>query len=229
MSRAGTILDLVRDAAGREAPLSVDVISAGETSLEIETRMIPLMVVLVVAVAGAMLPALSLVEERERHTLDAVLVTPASIPDVMVAKGLLGVLTGSLVGVVTLALNGVLDTGPVLLVAAVVVGAVMMAEFGLALGSWARDSNTLFTVWKAGAIVLIFPVVFFIWDGFPEWVARLGPTFYFLRPMFAVAVEGAGAGDVWFDLVIAAAICVVLVPAVAAMARRLERTLATSN
>jgi len=112
---------------------------------------------------------------------------------------------------------------------AVLIGATMMAEVGLLFGSWARDTNTLFAAWKGGGLVLFLPAVFFIWPDLPGWPARLLPTYYFLEPAYAVGVEGARLADVAGNLVIGALLCIALVPAVAAVGRRLQRRLVAGH
>jgi ABC-2 type transport system permease protein len=77
--------------------------------------------------------------------------------------------------------------------------------------------------------VLVFPVIFFVWPDLPSWPARLGPTYYVLRPVYAASVEGAAFADVRVDLAVAAAICAVLLAAVAAVGRWLELRLAAGR
>jgi ABC-2 type transport system permease protein len=224
-----TTTDLVRQVAGRPPPVEVEVVALGEVPLDLALRALPLLVIFAVAVGGAMVPAMSLVEEKERRTLDAVLVTPVTITDVLVAKGLLGVILATLAGTITLALNDAFGSDPLALVAAVVIGAVMMAEFGLMLGAWARDTNTLFTAWKSGAILLIFPVIFYLFPDLPQWIARLGPTYYVVEPVFAVAIEGAGLSEVAGQLGVAIMICAALAPAVVVTGRWMERRLSATS
>ena len=69
-------------------------------------------------------------------------------------------------------------------------------------------------------------MILYIWPTLPKWIAQIGPTYYFLQPIFEVSVSGAGLADVWFELVVAAAICIALVPVVAVMGARMERDLA---
>lgn len=220
---AVTTLDLVRAVEGTTSPVEVDVVQLGEGGLDLASRLIPLLVVMAVAIGGALVPAAGLVEEKERRTLDAVLVTPASLADVFAAKLAIGVFVAIVSGTLTLALNGVWGAAPAALVAAVAIGGLMMAEIGLAVGSWARDQNTLFAVWKAGAILLIYPVVFFIWPDLPQWIAMIAPTWWFLDPIFSLSLEGAAFADVVGSLAVALGWCVALVPVVVLMGRRLER------
>ena len=216
------LLGATRELAGGGPPLTIEVRALGEPVAPLTARLLPLAVIVAVAVAGAMVPASSLVEERERATLDALLVSPVTTNDVLMAKGLLGGVLGLATGLVTLALNQAFGAQPSATVLGMIIGAVMMAEFGLLLGVRVPDTNTLFAAWKVGALLLIFPVIFFVWPGLPSWPARLGPTFYFLRPIFTVSSGQGTLNDVALDLTFGAFICIALLPAVAAAGRRLE-------
>jgi ABC-2 type transport system permease protein len=220
-----TVLDLVRGLSGAVAPVEVDVVELGEAGLPLQLRLLPLLVLYAVAIPGGMIPAASLVQEKEQGTLPAVMASPASMADVLLAKGALGAVLAVLAGVVTLALNDAFGGQAVALLLAIALGGVMMALVGLLLGSWAPDTNTLFAAWKGGGIVLFLPAVFFIWPNLPTWPAQLIPTYYFLQPAFAVSVEGAGLADVRGTLLIGAAICVALLPLVRAAGHRMERRL----
>lgn len=220
---AVTTLDLVRGLTTTAPPLEVDLVPIGDRPLPLELQLLPLVVIMAVAIAGATVPAASLVEEKERRTLDALLVSPLRMSEVLLAKGLLGWGLAVVSAVVTLSVNGVLARAPVVMLLAVAIGAVMMAEVGLLLGAWAPDTNTMFAAWKGGAVLLLFPVIFFVWPGIPTWPARLGPTYYFLQPIFAASVEGATLADVWPQLLVGAGICAALVPVVRATGDRLQR------
>jgi ABC-2 type transport system permease protein len=219
---AVTALDLIRGIEGDNAPVEVELVIVGDEPLPLELTVLPLFVIMAVALAGVMIPAASLIEEKQAGTLAALLVTPSQISEVLGAKGLLGTILAVVAGTVTLAINGVIGASPVVMLTAVVLGAVMMAQVGLILGSWARDINTMFAAWKSGGLILFFPVIFFIWPDLPTWPARLGPTFYFLEPVHRASTEGATLGDVWLELAVAAVLCLALVPAVIGMGRRLE-------
>jgi ABC-2 type transport system permease protein len=219
---AVTVLDLVRDLEGRDAPVAVEIATVGEEGLPFELTMVPLFVVMAIALAGVMIPAAGLIEEKQAGTLAALLVTPARASEVLGAKGLLGAILAITSGTITLAINGVLGAAPLVMLTAVVLGAVMMSQIGLLLGVWARDMNTMFAAWKGGGLLLFYPVIFFIWPDLPTWPARFGPTFYFLEPVHRASVDGAGFAEVWLELAVAAAICLALAPAVAAVGRRLQ-------
>ena len=224
-----TMVDLIREVAGSPAPIDVETITVGEgESVPIVSRLLPLIVLMAVLIAGALTPATSLVEEKEKRTLTALLVTPTRLSDVLIGKGALGFILAMATGVVTLALNGALGANPAALILVLVLATLMAAEVGLMLGSFAKDTKALYTIWKSGAIVLVAPVVFFIWPNLPQWIAKIFPTYYFLSPLFEIAIRGAGLADVWMELAIGFAICVVLLPGVYTLGRRMEATLAAT-
>ena len=224
-----SVIDLVRGLTDAQAPVSVDVVELGEATLPLDLRLLPLLVLYAVAIPGGFVPAASIVEEKERGTLHALLASPASMGEVLVAKAALGILLGLLAGTVTLALNDAFGAQPLAVMLALTLGAVMMAQIGLLLGAWAQDTNTLFTAWKAGGIILFLPAVVFIWPGLPSWPAYALPSYYFLQPAFAVSVEGATLADVAVTLAIGAAICLALLPVVAAAGRWLTVHLAAGR
>ncbi|MDF1597195.1 MAG: ABC transporter permease [Acidimicrobiia bacterium] len=222
-----TALDLVRQVTGEPAPVAVDVVTIGDAeAVPIATRMVPLLMMYAVAIAGAFVPAASIVQEKEKGTINSVLVTPATVTDFLAGKAGLGIVLAMATGIITLLLNNAFGNHPFTLMLALLVAAVMMAEIGLILGIFAKDSNTLFALMKSGGILLFYPVVFYIWPSLPQWIAKIAPTYWFLQPIFEVGVKDASFGDVWGQLVIALVWIIVLIPAVRAMSKRLEQRVA---
>lgn len=90
-----------------------------------------------------MVPATSLVEEKQKQTLTALTTTPTSLEEVLLAKGLLGVILSLVVGVLILVMNRALGVQPLLLLLVLGLGAAMAAAFGVLLGVYVKDINTL--------------------------------------------------------------------------------------
>ena len=224
-----TALDLVRGLAGTQLPVDVQVVPLGDKGYDLVTRLLPMLMIYAVVIGGSFLPAMSIVQERETRTLDAVLATPASIHEVLAAKGIFGFVLAILTGVFTLFLNSAWGFHPWAMFVTLMVAGVMMAEFGLILGAVAKDSTVLFTLLKSAGLLIVFPVIFPIFPGLPQWIAWLGPTYYFLDPIFKIAIEGAGLAQVWLPLSIGAVICVAIIPVVGVLGKRLERTLAITT
>ena len=221
-----TMVDLIREVAGAPAPIDVETVTVGEgEAVPLVSRLLPLIVLMAVLIAGALTPATSLVEEKEKRTLTALLVTPTRLADVLLGKGALGFILAMATGTVTLALNGALGANPAALLLVLVLATLMAAEVGLMLGAFAKDTKALYTIWKSGAIVLLAPVIFFIWPNLPQWIGKLFPTYYFLSPLFDIAIRGAGLADVWLELTIGFTICAVFLFGVHALGRRMEASL----
>ena len=218
-----TTLDLVRAVEGRTVPLTVEVVTTGDgDEASLVQRMVPLLVLMALLVAGVFVTSFSLVEERERRTIDAVLVTPAGLGDVLVAKATLGLLLAVAMATATLALNGALRGSPPALLVALFVGALMAVTIGLLYGTLARDARSLYTLFKSLNIVLLGPVVFYLFPDWPQWIARLFPTYWFLDPIVAVTARGASLAEVAPALLVALAITAALAAVVAALAGRLQ-------
>lgn len=214
------IADLLRNATPH-TPVHVDVVGVGEGSpLPIETRLMPLMVLLAVMIAGILLTASSIVDEKSKGTLTAMLVTPMRMSEFLAAKGLLGFLLATLCGVVTLAMNGMLGRAMLPLLVILALAALMMAELGLILGSAVKNINILFSIWKGGTWPLMLPIIPYLWAAFPPWAAKLSPTYCFVDPAWRVTVEGAPFAAVAPTLAIGIGVCVALVPFVVWLGRR---------
>lgn len=224
-----TTLDLVRGATGAEAPVDVEVLTLGDAeAVPIATRLVPLLMIYAVSIAGAFVPAASIVEEKENGAIHSVLVTPTTMREYLAGKSGLGVVLAMATGVVTLLLNQAFGTNPLLVLAILLTAAVMMAELGLMAGMYAEDSNMLFALMKGGGILLFYPVVFYIWPNLPQWIAKTAPTYWFLEPMFEVGVRNGELADVWLSMLIAVAWIAVFAVAVRATSRRFEQRVAIS-
>jgi len=224
---AVTTTEMVREVAGEEPPVSVSVTSIGDEGyVPLGDRLLPIVVFYAVVIAALFLPASSLLDEREKDTLSAVLVTPTTMNEVLLGKGLLGVLMGVALGVMSLGLNQALGNRPLELVAFLFVGSIMMAEFGLILGALVKDANSLYTAIKGAGIFIALPVIFIIWPTLPQWVPKFAPTYYFLQPVYEIAVNGARLRDFGVEMIVALLICLALAPILLVVGRRAEIRLA---
>ena len=220
---AVTTLDAVRTVEGATAPVEVELVASGEPVLPMSSRMMPLLVLFALLIAGVFVPAFSIVQERESGTMTALLVSPARGVDVLAAKAVMGLVLAFLMTLVTLWLNDALGTRPAALLLSVLVGALMLAEIGLLFGSGAKDSKTLFALMKSVNILLFAPVIFYIFPDWPQWIAQVFPTYWIINPIFEVAVEDAGLGQVLPQLAVALAICIALLPFVVLLSRRMTQ------
>lgn len=220
-------LDLIREASGTSPPVAVTVTTVGDKDyVPIGDRLLPVIVFYAVVIAALFLPASSLLDEREKHTLDALLVTPTRMSEVLLGKAILGILMGVVLGFVSLALNGATGKRPLDVLVFLTMGSVMMAELGLVLGALVKDANSLYTAIKGAGVFIALPVIFIIWPTLPQWIPRLTPTYYFLQPVYEIAINGGSLGSYGVELSIGCAICAALLPVVVAVGHRAETRLA---
>lgn len=220
---AVTTLDLIRQVEGAVPSVDVRINTVGDgEALSISSRLIPLMALFALIIAGVFVPAFGLVEERENKTLDAVLVTPIRLSEVLAAKAGIGLILGFVMTLVTLLLNGALGSSVSALIMTLFIAAVMSVEFGLIYGTAAGDIKTLFTLMKTLNIFLFMPVIFYLFPDWPQWIAKIFPTYWIINPIFEIAIKNGALANVAFDLVVALGIIVVLILPISILKRRMQ-------
>ena len=196
--------------AGRKVPVQAVTILLGEkTSISWEARLFPLLVAMAVILGGTLIPATGLVEEKEKRTLIALAVTPATLGEINMAKGITGALVSVFMGTVILTLNGAWGGQPGAIVAVLTLSSTLAAAFGVILGTLLHDINSLFTAIKSAGILLYGPALIQMFPQLPQWVARLFPTYYMINPIVQMSLHGAGWSDIARDAAVLCALIVV--------------------
>jgi ABC-2 type transport system permease protein len=222
-----TLLDLVRELSDREAPVDISIKPLGdEASIPWSDRLLPLLVLMAVFVGGMFLPATSMVTEKQKRTLEALTVTPTTLQEVVLAKGILGFIISLTMGLIILALNQAFGGQPDLLVLMLALGAVMASLLGLILGSFAKDMSSLFAVWKTGGILLFGPAIIYLFPEIPQWIGKVFPTYYLVEPVVRISQQGGGWPDIAVHVFVLVAIDVLLVAVVALAMKRMSRAMA---
>jgi len=220
----GTIASLIRELAGQEAPVEIEAITLGdEVSVPWSDRLLPLIVLMAVFFGGLFLPALSMINEKEKKTLDALVITPTTIGDVLVAKGLLGIILSLVMGIVILILNQAFGAEPALLVLVLVLGATMAAEIGLLLGVLVKKTTSLFAIVKFGGILLYAPAFVYLFPQIPEWIGMIFPTYYVIQPIVEISQLGGGWPDIATNVFILAGLNLILIVVVILALKRTKQ------
>ena len=217
-----TAIDLIRGVEGLEAPIEVETVQFGEAGLPISIRLVPLLVFYALVMAGVWVPGSSLVEEKEKGTLAALLVTPVKTGEVLAAKWTLGLMFSSVMAAATLLLNRAFGPRPFDVLVVIAVAAALNAMIGLLVGVFSKTSTMLFTLIKGAGIFLFAPVIFYIFPDWPQWIAKIFPLYWIIEPIWQVSIMGEPLSKVWFELAVAAAITAALVPAIAVLSRRMQ-------
>jgi ABC-2 type transport system permease protein len=215
--------DAIRELAGTELPVNIENIPLGdESSVPWSDRLLPLTILLAVFYGGMMLPAASLIHEKQRRTLEALNVTPASVTDIFTAKGVIGAVLALIMGVLTLVISTSFGSSPVGLILMLALGAILAAEIGLLAGAFIKDMNTLFALWKFGGLLLFGPAIIFMFPQIPSWIGYIFPTYYVIKPVTDMSVMGVGFGAELLYVGILAAIIVIMGLALMNIVKRLS-------
>jgi ABC-2 type transport system permease protein len=215
------IVQAVRQAAGQEAPVEVQQIVVGDiAAIPWEQRVLPLMVLVAMMMAGLMVPATSLVTEKAKHTLSALSVSPTTLLEIFAAKGLLGLFMSLFGGVMILVLNRLFTGQTLLLLFVLLLGSIFSALLGVLLGAIIKDINNLFAVMKGAGIFLYGPAIVKMFPEIPAWVGQLFPTYYVLEPVLEIVQNNAGLGDIAVLISVLAALIVALMIVIVVVSQR---------
>ena len=221
-----TAIDAIRAVEGSDPPVEVSVVSFGEEGLPVSVRLIPIIVFYALVMAGVFIPGSSLVEEKEKGTLMALLVTPVKTSEVLVAKWLFGTALATVMSTVTLLLNGAMGPRPLEVFVVVLVAAMMTSAIGILVGVVSKNSTVLFGLIKGMGLILFAPAVFYMFPDWPQWIAKLFPLYWVIEPIWAVSVNSEPIASVAFELAVALAITVALFPVTLWLARRMQSQMA---
>jgi len=222
-----TLANLARGLAGQEALVEIESATlGGEGSIPWNDRLLPFIVLMAVFIGGVFLPAISLIDEKQKKTLRALVITPASVGDIFAAKGIVGIIVSLAMGVVILTLNQAFTANPLLLVLVLTLGAVMASEVGLICGALIKDATTLFAIWKVGGIVLFAPALVYMFPQIPEWVGKIMPTYYLVQPIIEISQRSGGWYDISTNVLILAGLDVLFLGMAVFTSRKAKRLIA---
>jgi ABC-2 type transport system permease protein len=216
LAKNRTIIPLVlnetlQEMTGSELPVNIESVALGDTSsLPWSDRLLPITILVAVFFGGMMLPASTLIHEKQRRTLEALNVTTTTISDIFAAKGVIGAILAIIMGVLTLAISTSFGGSPLALVGVLALGAVLAAEIGLLVGAFVGDINTLFAFWKFGGLLLFGPAIIFMFPQIPSWIGYIFPTYYIIRPVTDLTIMGSSFESVALYVGILAVIVIVM-------------------
>lgn len=206
-SLAGAMEPMVTEIAlallGVPPPVSIDFtveeIILGEDragdQVSLQEKFRPMLAFLVLMVESMALAGL-VAGEIQARTVKAVTVSPARVGDFLTAKVLFGTLLAfSQVVLLLIAIRG-LGTSPVILIAGVLLGSVMVTGFGLLAGSMGKDFMTILFYSMLFIIPLFVPAVAILFPGtVATWIKAL-PSWPLAQMLVDITSYGAGWAEV---------------------------------
>ncbi len=222
-----TFAKVIAEIAGLENKISIEIKQLGEANVtSLADKMLPMMIMMTIMLGGVLVPAVSIIEEKQNHTLSALNVSPARLSEILIAKALLGIVIGTSTAVVSLLLNQSFGNNPMLLVFVLLFGTMAASILGILLGAVVKDMNVLLAVLKSGSLLLIAPGIIDLIPKAPQWIAKLFPTYYILNPTIQVAERGAGLMDISGDLIVLMAITGIMLLILVVVVERQKKRLA---
>ncbi len=224
-----TALDLIREVEGRSPVVAVEVVDYGTGDpIPMSTRLVPLVVLFAFIMAGLFVPASSVVDEREKRTVIAILSTPTKVGEFLSAKAMLGIILSFLMAIATLLLNKAFMQNQLVLVLVLFVSSFFWALMGLLIGLLSANSQTLFAIVKGSGVFLMGPAVFYLFPDWPQWIARVIPTFWAIDPLWQVLANQAPLRDLTGSLAVLGGMIIALIFLVRLLTKRMLAKLANS-
>lgn len=221
---ATAIVSLSRELSGQEAPLLITEVTVGEgESMPWDERLFPFIVLMAIIFGGIMVPAASLVEEKQNRTLTAIITTTTSLGELFTAKGLLGALLSLFMGALILLINRAFGNQPLLLATLLTLAAIMAALFGVLLGAFTKNLTNLFATMKAIGLLLYAPAFLYIFPGIPEWIGKIFPTYYIIAPIMTISLFDGRWTDIQGDVSILLLLILLLLGLTAGVVYRARR------
>jgi ABC-2 type transport system permease protein len=216
-----TITNMIRGVAGQEVPVEIVTTTLGDAeSIPWDDRILPIIILMAIVYGGIMVPATSLVDEKQKRTLSALAITPASLEEIFLSKGLVGIILSTTMGILILVLNQAFGAQTPLLIGMLALGSVMAATFGIMLGVFAKDVTSLFATTKAIGILLFAPAFVYLFPGIPPWIGRIFPTYYIVQPVVEISQQGGTWSDISLEASILIGLILVMIGIVGVLARR---------
>lgn len=139
------------------------------------TAMVALgLALVIILITGILVPYL-LLEEKSAHTLEVLRVSPVSVTQILLGKGIAGMVYGVLAAAVLLAFNARMVTAWDIMLLAVLAGALLGVGLGLLVGILAENEGAVQMWVGLLAVVVMFPLLLALVDGsrVPGWAASL--------------------------------------------------------
>ena len=181
MGRSKIILmglgEMVRLYAKQSYPVKMRIEVVRKNKLKEQQELLPIWILLTV-MGSLVVTTSSLMEEKEKKTLYALLVSPASIYDVVIGKGLLGVILTFTSSLLLLTLNKGLTGNLFFLVSILLLGAICFSIWGVFVALVSSGQTTANSINSLIFIFLMIPLVLCDKSNILLKLSKLLPSFY---------------------------------------------------
>ncbi len=141
-------------------------------------------------------------EEIERRTINALLVTPVSVKDLFIAKGITGVSLAFVQAVLFMAIIGGMSRQPLIILVTLLLGAVLVTGASFIIAALSKSFMSVLGWGMVTLIILFIPAFGIMFPGaVTGWVKAI-PSYYLVDTVHRASNFGAGWGDTWYNLLV---------------------------
>ncbi len=178
---------LGRDMVGKQIPM--------------RDRLLPMLAVIILMME--MLGLASLISsEVVGGTVQALLITPMTIRGLFAAKMIMGVGLAFCQVLLFMAVTGGLNQQPLIIITALLLGAIMVTGIGFLVASGSKEMTTVMAWGMPALIILSVPAFGVLAPGtVSDWVKAV-PSYYLVDAVYQAANFNAGWSDIWDNLLI---------------------------
>lgn len=178
--------------------------------LDYKKFMIPALIVIAITMMCGFLPALNIVSEKEKGTIEQINVTPVSKTAFIVCKMIPYVAVAFFMVFSCLLLSwlvfGYGCEGSLLDVCIFTLAhIIVMASFGLLVSNYSENAQqAMFVIWFFSMIFMLMSGIFTPIESMPAWakaVSYANPLTYYADAMRGICLKGSTLADTWKDLV----------------------------
>lgn len=169
--------------------------------IPVRDRLLPMLAVMILMME--MLGLASLISsEVVGRTIQALLVTPMTIRGLFAAKLIMGVSLAFGQVLLFMAVTGGLNQQPLIIILALLLGAIMATGIGFLVASASKEMTTVMAWGMPAIIVLGVPAFGVLAPGtVSDWVKAI-PSYYLVDAVYQAANFNAGWSDIWDNLLI---------------------------
>lgn len=161
-------------------------------------------------------PAMMIAEEKEKHTLRVLMLSPAKPGEILLSKGLVTLVATLLISVLVIAISGVQVANPVLFAIIVLLGTCSLVLVGFCVGLFAPNQMSTGTIGMPIYLIMLMIPTLSQHNATLRTIAKFIPSNYIGDGVF-MAIKGATLGDArWQMGALALAIAIMAVVFIAA-------------
>ena len=177
--------------------------------IPLRDRMLPLFAIFALMMETLGMASL-IAQEIQTRTINALLVTPMGVREILFSKGITSVLMTFTQTALLMLIIGGFRQHPLIIIVTLLLGALLVTGIGFLMGVISKDFLSVIGLGFPTIILLSIPAMGVAFPGFLTGWARIVPTHYLADTIHQVANFGASWPEVWMNLLILLGVDLVL-------------------